>query len=146
MIEPGCSIGFEIRTLSNLLKRKLFEIAPPPAGEGLTDMQGQIVDFLFESGSHKEIFQRDVEERFSIRRSTASRLLMAMEQKGVLARETVPCDARLKKLTLTPKAVTCHVAVKAKIVEIEALATHGLTNEELCSFFDVANKIKKNLT
>lgn len=137
-------LGYEIRTLSNLLKRKMFESALPPEGEELTDMQGQIVDYLFENQA-KEIFQRDIEENFFIRRSTVSRFLKTLELKEIVSRETVSQDARLKKVELTPKAIAFHEELKKKIEKIEALATKGLTEEEICQFILISEKIKKNL-
>lgn len=138
-------VGFEIRTLSNLLKRKIHEEYPAPEEERLTDMQGEIIDFLFEHRNVRDVYQKDVEMRFSIRRSTASRFLQSLEQKGFINRVPVPEDARLKKLILTPKAVTGHNGIKEKIKVIENQATKGLTQEELSSFFSIIDKIKSNL-
>ena len=43
------------------------------------------------------MFQRDVEQVFSLSRSTATGILQQLEEKGLLRRESVPSDARLKK-------------------------------------------------
>ena len=97
-------IGFQIRAVSNLIKRKLYEIRPD--GQPLlTDLQGRILGFLYHN-QDREIFQRDIEEHFYIRRSTVSRLLAGMEEQGLLQRIPVPRDARLKKLVMTPRAVS----------------------------------------
>lgn len=144
-MESNRSIGLEIKIISNLLKRKMFEKLLFSREEELTDMQGQIIDFLYENRNKGEIFQRDVELQFSIRRSSASRLLQVLERKGILTRETVQYDARLKKLVLTTKANEKHEQLKLKIEEMETLIKRGLTNEELEVFFTITEKIKKNI-
>lgn len=137
-------IGYQIRTLSNLLKRKVFEYAPPPDRFGLTGMQAGIVAYLYENRD-KAIYQKDIEERFSIRRSTASRFLKALEEKGILERETADFDARLKKLSLTPQALTQHEKIAEKLQIIEQQAARGLSEEEIKQFMAIAEKIKHNL-
>lgn len=137
-------IGYQIRTLSNLLKRKVFECAPPPDQLGLTGMQAGIVAYLYEN-REREIYQKDIEESFSIRRSTASRFLKALEEKGILERETTDFDARRKKLSLTPHAQAQHEKIAEKLKMIEQQATRGLTEEEIKEFLAIAEKIKQNL-
>lgn len=138
-------IVFEVKTLSNLCKRKLFEFEPPPNDEEFTDVQGQTIDFLYQNFNKKDVFQKDIEEKFSIRRSTVSRLLQQMERKGVLTRESVPYDARLKKIVMTQKAIENHERIRKRIEEIETLVSKGLTKEEMNTFFAIVDKIKKNV-
>ena len=82
------SIGLTIRTLSNLLKRRMFETHPSPGGPPPTKMHAEIIDFLYQN-RESVIFQRDLEAHFSIRRSTASGLLRLMEERGIVYRESV---------------------------------------------------------
>ena len=137
------SVGFAIRSMSNLMKRKMFELAPPP--ENATEMGGQIMDFLCDN-PEKELYQKDVEAIFCIRRSTASRYLRGLEEGGLLRRESVASDARLKKLVPTAKAMNTHEIVKHKSKEIEAMLTKGLTDEEIRQFLAISGKIRENLT
>lgn len=76
------SIGLTIRTLSNLLKRRMFETHPSPGGPPPTKMHAEIIDFLYQN-RESVIFQRDLEAHFSIRRSTASGLLRLMEERAL---------------------------------------------------------------
>ena len=90
-------VGGEIRMLSNLIKRCMDDGMPPET----TGMQGWIIGFLHRN-EDRDMFQRDVEAEFNIRRSTATGILQLMEKNGFLLREPVAYDARLKKLVLTP--------------------------------------------
>ncbi|MBC8536263.1 MarR family winged helix-turn-helix transcriptional regulator [Feifania hominis] len=137
------TVGFAIRSMSNLMRRKMFELAPPP--DGATEMGGQIMGFLCDH-PERELYQRDVEEIFCIRRSTASRFLRDLEGGGLLRRESVESDARLKRLVPTQKARDVHENYKCKTQEMEAILTDGLTREEIDQFLAVSGKIRKNLS
>lgn len=52
----------------------------------------------------QDVFQKDLESAFKIRRSTVSKTVELMEQKQLLVRQSVNGDARKKRLLLTPKA------------------------------------------
>ncbi len=108
-------VGGEIRVLSNLIKRCMDDGMPPET----TGMQGWIIGFLHRN-EDRDMFQRDVEAEFNIRRSTATGILQLMEKNGFLLREPVAYDARLKKLVLTPKALAVHEGVISRIRATEA--------------------------
>lgn len=138
-------IGFEVRTLSNVIKRCFEEKARMNGLEGLTGMQGWIIDYLYKQNKGKEIFQRDVEKEFNIRRSTATGVLQLMERDGFITREAVAQDARLKSLKLTPKAIEAQEIIIKNINELEQQLAQGLTQEEVNTFLRLINQIKKNV-
>ena len=137
-------IGYEIRSMSNLIKRKVYEINREDA-QILTDMQGWILGFLWEH-QDQDIFQRDLEEAFCVRRSTISRFLAAMEKQGLIQRISVPQDARLKKLVLTPKAISLHERVMQRIDFIESLVVKDISKEDVEHFHKIIKKMKENLS
>ena len=112
---------------------------------GATPMQGRIIEFLYDHREEGDFFQRDLEEFFSIRRSTASGILGLMERDGLLRRESVDYDARLKKLVLTEAGMKHHRRFSGYIAETEAQMSRGLTEEELDTFFRIMERIRKNL-
>ena len=136
-------LGFEIRTLNNCVKR-FFQATKPPELQQSTGVHGWAIKYFYEN-RNKDIFQRDFEERFSIRRSTATNMLKLMEKNGIITRESVDYDARLKKIVLTEKAVAIHKKAVKNIEMIESTLKNGITDEELDSFYKVADKIKLNL-
>lgn len=136
-------LGFEIRTLNNIVKR-YFEQQKPEEFDNSTGVHGWAIRYFYEN-RNKDIFQRDFEARFSIRRSTATNMLQLMEKNGIIRRETVSYDARLKKIVLTDKAVEIHKKATKNIEKIENTLKKGITEEELLSFYSVMEKIKANL-
>lgn len=136
-------IGFEIRCINNLFKRYI-ELNKPPELDETTGIHGWAIKYLYEN-KDKEIYQKDFETRFSIRRSTATNMLKLMEAKGLIERISVPQDARLKKIVLTKKAVDIHKQIEKNIAGFEKQLSRGLSEEELESFFRILEKIKNNM-
>lgn len=133
-------VGGKLHMLSNLIHRRLDENMPPE----VTGAHGRIIGFLSRN-SDRDVFQRDVEAEFHLRRSTASGILQLMEKNGLIRREPVAYDARLKKLVLTPKAIALNAGIRERIDALEARITSGVTEEELAQFFTIVEKFRKNL-
>ena len=140
-------IGFEVKTLSNLIKRRFEEKLRVKNLDSLTGMQGWIIAYIHRQDNEegKEIFQRDIEKEFKIRRSTATGVLQVMERDELIIREAVDYDARLKRIKLTPKAIKGQEMVLENIKEIESQLMRGLTQEEIENFFYLIDKIKVNV-
>jgi DNA-binding MarR family transcriptional regulator len=138
-------IGFEVRTLSNLIHRTFENDKTIRDVNKLTGMHSFVIKYLYDNHNKKDIFQRDLETDFSIRRSTATGILQLMEKNGLITREPVEYDARLKKLVLTQKAIAIHQSIEKEIMQIEAQLTKGITEEEINNFLAVMEKLKKNM-
>lgn len=136
-------LGFEIRTINNLIKR-YFEQNKPEDFKQSTGVHGWAIRYFYENQG-KDVFQRDFEEQFSIRRSTATNMLKLMEKNGIIRRESVEYDARLKKIVLTEKAIKIHQKAMHNIEKLESSLSNGITDEELTSFYKVLDKVKANL-
>ncbi len=137
-------IGLQLRLLNNLIKRQINTGDVFKQMHELTGTHGYIVKYLMDHRG-EEVFQRDIERTFSIRRSTASGILNLMEKNGLIKRESVQEDARLKKLVLTPKAIDLNNRITKELEANELLMVQGLSEQELDTFFAVLEKIKNNL-
>lgn len=109
-----------------------------------TAYHGRVIGYLFDNRD-KDIFQKDIENRFGIRRSTVTKLLQLMEGNGLITRTAVISDARLKKITLTEKGISMHEHFRCEIDRFEQAVSAGLTPEERESFFRITDKIYKNI-
>ncbi|MGN0492424.1 MAG: MarR family winged helix-turn-helix transcriptional regulator [Acutalibacteraceae bacterium] len=142
---PERHIGLEIRNLSNLIKRDIEKHADELELKPNKGVRGWAIDYFYEN-RERDIFQKDFEEKFSIRRSTASNILKLMEKNGFITRQSVESDARLKKIVLTDKAVKVHNLISQDIKRREERLRKGLTEEEIDAFFSVMQKLKANMT
>ena len=138
-------IGREIRGLSNLIKRRIDSQAAMLGIEDTTGVQGWLLHYLDKRTPQGQIFQRDIEEAFGIRRSTATVMLQQLERKGLVERLPVAGDARLKSVVLTEKASEFCRVLHQDRDKMEAIMRKGITPEELTAFFAVADKIRGNL-
>ena len=136
-------VGFEIKALSNLLRRRLMSTAEHPQGM-LTEIEGVLIGYLCHNKEQK-IYQKDLEQALFIRSSTASRLLTRLEDQGLVQRSPGTKDARMKRITPTPKALALNEEAERRIAAAEALLTRGLSREEIDCFLATAEKLKKNL-
>lgn len=137
-------IGFLIKIVSNLIKRKVESYLSNKHSICLTSFQGKIAGYLY-LNKEKDIFQKDLEEAFSVRRSTITEVLKLMEKNQLIEKQSVEKDARLKKIVLTQKAIELHFKIKEDLKEIEKIIKKDISNEELEVFINVLNKIRKNI-
>jgi len=142
-MRPPKGIGYEIKSLSNLIKQCIDTTVSESGMERITSMQGLIIRYLYH---HEASFQHDLEKEFTIRRSTATGILQRMERDGLITREPLQSDARRKKILLTPKAIGMHQNVICAIIQVEKKITDGLSNEETDTFLKILDKIKANLS
>lgn len=136
-------IGYTIRALSNLLRRQLMNHQPPD-GRPCSETAGMIMGYLCEH-IVDQLCQHDIEQVFCIRRSTASRFLIALEKEEMIERVSAPNDARRKIIVPTEKALAIHARFITYRDALEAQMTQGISREELDAFLATAQKIQANL-
>lgn len=137
-------IGFELHRSSRIVKRYMDNDASKSYVEKITGTHGRVIGWLYRN-RHRDIFQKDFEKEFDIRRSTASKILSLMESNDLILRESVPYDARLKRIILTPKALEVQSVVENAFSKMEEKIKEGITDEELAVFFRVLDKVNKNM-
>ena len=135
-------VTFTVRMLTNQIRRLLDRAGPPDSH--ITSMQGRVIGFV-KHHSNQEIYQRDLEREFQIRRSTASAILQSMERNDLIRREPVARDARLKRLVLTSRAEVHSDRFIRQIQEIEAVIRQGVPEAEIDAFFRIAARFEENL-
>lgn len=137
-------IGFEISRCSRILKRYMDEKINRQYLEEMTGTHGWVVGYFYHNRD-RDIFQKDFEKEFNIRRSTASSILSLMEKNGLIVRQSVSYDARLKKITLTQKALLKQEIVENAFNKIEEQLSEGISDEEITAFLNTLDKITANV-
>ncbi len=137
-------IGFEVHKTSRIIKRYMDSDAVKSRIDQMTGTHGWAIGYLYDN-QDKDIFQKDFEKEFDIRRSTASAILSLMEKNELIKRESVSYDARLKKITLTKKAIDLQAQVVLSFDKFEQTIQNGISKEELEIFLSVLEKINNNL-
>ena len=129
-----------VSKLSNKLRRKIDAFSTRGQMSGA---QGKVLHFLLAQSG--DVFQKDVEEEFSLRPSSATELLKRMEQDGFTRRESMPGDARRKRIVVCEKGLAYKEAVMADILGLEAELTRGVDPGDLETFFRVIEQMLKNI-
>ncbi|MBQ7104311.1 MAG: MarR family transcriptional regulator [Bacilli bacterium] len=137
-------VGYELKTLDNLITRKILLKAKNAGYPALTTVQIRIMRYLF-LNQDKEIYQRDIERNFVVRRSTASGIISTMEKNGMLKRIESSLDLRVKRIILTDKYIDRMELLESLIDEFQNDLLDGISDNELNTFFSVIDKMKDNL-
>lgn len=136
-------IGFELKKITTRMKR-ILDLQCADSREPITGVQGWIVAYVC-NNPDRDVFQRDIEEMFRIRRSTATGILNGMQAAGLISRRAVDYDARLKKIVPTEKAVILHGKAKKALDEFESNLKKNIPEDKLAVFFEVLARIGRNL-
>ena len=139
----GKHAGKWINRISHQLKRQM--LWPDEPGD-LTILQKSILHFILFETMQRDLYQKDLEKEFKVRRSTASENLRLLEKKGYLYRECAKEDARLKKIIHTEKAVCLRGQLLKSIERTEERIRQGIPEEDLKVFFRVLKQISANLS
>ena len=139
----GEHAGKWINRVSHQLKRQM--LWPDEPGD-LTILQKSILHFILFETMQRDLYQKDLEKEFKVRRSTASENLRLLEKKGYLYRECAKEDARLKKIIPTEKAVCLRGQLLKSIERTEERIRQGIPEEDLKVFFRVLKQISANLS
>lgn len=138
-------IGLKIRILANELNRKSAEILKEDNGEASSSIQMRILNFIHRRNSQQiPVYQKDIEQEFDIRRSTATGVLQTMEKRLFIERSSCKEDNRYKTIILTELG---EHKVKENIVKLhkfDELLVRGIPEEELAIFFKLLEKLSEN--
>ena len=137
-------VGYEVKTLENLITRKILLTAKEVGYPALTTVQIRIMRYLF-LNKDKEIHQKDIEKNFVVRRSTASGIIDTMEKNGMLERMDSELDLRSKRIVLTDKYINKMDLLEDLINKFQDDLLSGISDSELNTFFSVIDKMKANL-
>lgn len=137
-MEEKVKIGKEILDASHVVKRYLDRTV---CENGISGIQGRILGFLSEETGQRDIFQRDIEECFHIRRSSVTSVISLMEKNGYLNRISVPEDARLRKIVLTQKGREMNLSIKQSLAAMEKKLAAPLTDGEVMLLKELLHKV-----
>ncbi len=136
-------LGHEVHVLSNLIGRA---IESSPARMKIEDATGNntwIIAFIARRAG-TDVFQRDLEQHFGITRSTASKVVSLMVSKGLLERQSIPGDARLKKLVLTDRSWEILNCMDAEFQAIEDALVEGFSPQEVAQIYNYLERMQEN--
>lgn len=138
-------IGHRIKTINNLM-RKTMDKKTGQRPDRATLMHCWTIGFVQDrEDSGLDTFPKDIEKEFSINRSTTSEMLKLMCKKGMIEREEVEYDARLKKIVLTESSRNHNRQIEDKMKELHQKLIKDLSEEEINTFIKISDKLINNI-
>lgn len=134
--------GRLLKIASNHLTTQLNEFSKK---YDLTWNQMSLIDYLSKT---KQCTQKDIEEEFTIQKSTASIMIKRMEEKKLVTKQVNTNDARHRNIELTEKAkplieeVNKFMKVQQQILE-DNFTEDEINNFEKILYFLINNGISK---
>lgn len=140
------SVDKEICCVANLIRKEFDNLVfgSVYSEDRITRMNIWIIDYIYDKRG-EDVFQKDIERKMSITRSTASKIIDLMVQKKLVERSAVEYDARLKKLTLTPKALKLRDEMEKNSKKIYEKVMAGFSEEEEQLLLSYMLRIKGNI-
>lgn len=136
------SVQRYISKLSNKVRRRLDVLSGQYGA--LTGAEGRVLNYLLAQNTDQ--FQKDIEDEFDLRASTASEMLKSMERKGFIIRQPIAEDARMKKIVITPVGLSFQKQVQEDLAEMDAKISAGISDKDKEIFFRIAETMLKNLS
>ncbi len=137
-------IGAEIKSLQNMIARQLDNHFMQVGDCAISGPNAFMLKYL-KDNPDKDIFQKDFEQILSTTKSTCSKVLSKMEEKGFIKREGVS-DARYRKIILLPRGKEIVEKTTEFIDEYEKKMLTGLTDEQIETFLECITVMKKNIS
>lgn len=141
---PEQTLSMSLRKINIGIRRYMDKSDIKKQIDNVTGTHGYIVGYL-KSREGEDVFQRDVEKQFSMRRSTASSILALMEKNGLIERQSVSCDARLKKIVLTDKANEYIALFEDEGKTLEGILSQGFNSGELAVLDEMLKRLANNI-
>ena len=131
-------IGLHINKLSRLISRKVDAAVLSAIDDNITVSQAYVIDFITDNND-RDVFQKDLEMEFDLKRSSVSLMLNNMEKHDLIKR------VRLKKIILTEKAIELSKKIAYAIDSVEGILAENLNQDEINTFLNLLNKIRTNI-
>ena len=132
--ECGCCADVHFGALLNQTARvirRALDARISGVNPDLSGVRGMVLgDIVRANRNGRDVYQRDIEQWFNIRRSSVTALLQGMEQDGFITRCAVEKDARLKRLVATDKGRACHAEIEASIAQFESDLQKGIDPQQ----------------
>lgn len=125
-------------------KLKLFMAAMLKVNNiDLTPEQFLLIDLLWNQGN---LSQQQLADRMHKDKNSITKLIDAIEQKGLVVREQNPSDRRSNTIVLTEKGHNLKLEAKKVGISLLDKMLEGLSKEEIQSFIDIMRRISNNMS
>ncbi len=138
---PEKTVYRYINVLANRQRRRFENMEPDLP---FSSTQGKVLHFILDHGD-TDVFQKDVEDEFGLRASSATELLKSMEAAGLLSREACVSDGRRKRIVVSAEAKRYKQMLDRELDRVESQITDGLDRKEIETWKMITARMVDNL-
>lgn len=134
--------GAPVKCILDVSKSIRYYFDMAMAKNGLTGIQSRILGHIRHAEEEgRDVYQREIEDVFNIKRSSVTSVLQALERKGLIVRVCVKEDGRIKKLVLTDEARRIQACTYQVLDGTEKEIRALFDEEEFEQFLDYMSRI-----
>jgi len=138
------ALGWELKRMSNTIGSFIGAELTKAGFDEIIVTHGWILGFLSHQ-QDKVIYQKDIETRFSMPRSTVANVMKQFEQMGYITRQSDEKDTRLKRILVTEEGRRVHDESMKSIFATNAKMEEGISEEEKQILRNIFEKISENM-
>lgn len=112
-------------------------------GVGITPEQFLLIDLLWNQGP---MTQQRIADTMLKDKNSVTKLIDALERKGLVVRKQSSTDRRANNIFLTEKGEAMKDGAKEKGIDILDNILEGIDEDELLAFLDTLNKMSENMS
>lgn len=135
-------IGKYIQIVSRQIKRNMDETLNC---YNVTGVQSMIIQYINKKSKKGDVYAKDIEEEFEMRKATVTGTIQLMETNGLIERKAKEEDCRLKQIVLTQKALEIEKKIEKQINIMERNIVCDMEKEEQEQFLKLLKKASYNL-
>ncbi|MBQ6026800.1 MAG: winged helix-turn-helix transcriptional regulator [Lachnospiraceae bacterium] len=138
------SLGWELKRMSNTIGSFIGAELTKAGFDEIIITHGWILGYL----CHHEdtvIYQKDIETRFCMPRSTVANVMKQFEQMGYIKRQSDEKDTRLKRIIVTDIGKKVHEDSMKSIFATNEKMEEGISDKERQTLHNIFDKISENM-
>ncbi|NYV28124.1 MarR family transcriptional regulator [Streptobacillus felis] len=133
-----------INSLITLFKR-LEKYSLNFSNFNLNNLQKYILKYIVLLSDKKDICQKEIENHFSLSKSTVSEILKSFEKDELITRVSSDKDQRIKIIKMTEKSTKIREEILKNIAKIENMLVADISVKEIDIFNNTLLKMNENL-
>ena len=138
------ALGWEMKRMSNTISSFIGAELTKAGFDEIIVTHGWILGYLSHQ-QDKVIYQKDIETRFSMPRSTVANVMKQFEQMGYITRQSDEKDTRLKRILVTKKGQDIHYETMKCIADINQKLEDGISDAERQTIRKVFETLTANM-
>ena len=144
-LDHGRIVGFYAHDLSKKMKNYIQNQTVSDGDDPTAASHAWLIGYLC-NNRDQEIYQRDLEDKLHLAKSSIATILQTLESAGYIRRETAPHDARQKLVVVTEEGCEFEQRMRRRILAAETQARKDIPEKDMDVFFRIVQQMLDNIS